>query len=58
MHYLGIKYAMKHPPILDPEFIPFGVWIESYLTNAQKADCDCHRTREPPSVCAQHVYYR
>ena len=24
MQYLGIEYQMKHPPKLDPQFIPFG----------------------------------
>ena len=36
MEYLGIAYQMKHPPKLDPTFIPFGVWRESYLKNARQ----------------------
>ena len=32
--YLGIAYGMKHAPRLDPTFIPFGVWRESYLEGA------------------------
>ncbi len=36
MQYLGIEYAMKHPPKLEPEFIPFGVWREAYLKDAKK----------------------
>ena len=36
MQYLGIEYAMKHPPKLDPTFIPFGVWREAYLKGAKQ----------------------
>ena len=36
MQYLGIEYQMKHPPKLDPTFIPFGVWREAYLKGAEK----------------------
>jgi len=36
MQYLGIEYQMKHPPKLEPGFIPFGVWREAYLTGADK----------------------
>ena len=35
MEYLGIPFQMKHPPKLDPGFIPFGVWREAYLKNAK-----------------------
>ena len=35
MQYLGIEYQMKHPPKLDPTFIPFGVWREAYLKDAK-----------------------
>ena len=34
MNYLGIEYALKHTPALDPEFIPFGIWRKAYLENA------------------------
>jgi len=34
MQYLGIHYTMKHPPKLDPTFIPFGVWRAAYLKDA------------------------
>ncbi len=34
MFYLGVPYDMKHPPELDPGFIPFGIWANSYLKNA------------------------
>ena len=36
MKYLGIEYEMKHPPKLDPTFIPFGVWRAAYLRDAKK----------------------
>ena len=34
MQYLGITYDMKHIPQLDPGFIPFGLWSETYQKNA------------------------
>ena len=36
MQYLGIEYQMKHPPKLDPQFVPFGVWRAAYLKDAKK----------------------
>ena len=36
MHYLGVEYSMKHPPKLDPGFIPFGVWRAAYLKDAKQ----------------------
>jgi len=36
MQHLGIEYQMKHPPKLDPSFIPFGVWRAAYLKGATK----------------------
>ena len=36
MRYLNVEYAMKHPPKLDPTFIPFGVWREAYLKDAKQ----------------------
>ena len=36
MQYLGVEYQMKHPPKLDPTFIPFGVWREAYLKDAKQ----------------------
>ena len=36
MQYLGITYEMNNAPVLDPEFIPFGVWIRAYLKGAKK----------------------
>ena len=36
MQYLGIRYSIQFPPVLDPEFIPFGIWSEAYRKNAAK----------------------
>ena len=36
MQYLGVSYQMKHVPELDPGFIPFGVWMNSYLEGAKQ----------------------
>ena len=35
MQYLGVSFDMKHPPVLDPGFIPFGVWMKAYLKDAK-----------------------
>lgn len=34
MNYLGIEYDIKNVPVLDHEFIPFGVWMKEYLKGA------------------------
>ena len=36
MQYLGVTYKMDNAPILDPDFIPFGVWRKAYLQGAKK----------------------
>ncbi len=36
MEYLGITYSMKHAPVLDPDFIPFGVWMDAYQAGAKQ----------------------
>ncbi len=36
MNYLGINYDLKHPPKLDPGFIPFGVWMNEYEKGAKQ----------------------
>ncbi len=36
MQYLGVQYEMKHVPMLDPDFIPFGVWMDAYLKDATR----------------------
>ena len=35
MKYLGIQFDLKNVPVLDPDFIPFGVWMDAYLQNAK-----------------------
>ena len=34
MNYLGVTYNMKHRPKLDPDFIPFGIWMNEYEKQA------------------------
>lgn len=34
MNYLGIEYDVKNMPVLDKDFIPFGVWMRAYLEGA------------------------
>ena len=34
MNYLGIEYNVKNLPRLEPEFIPFGSWMDAYLKGA------------------------
>ena len=36
MQYLGVNYEHKHIPVLDPGYIPFGVWMDAYLKGAEK----------------------
>ena len=36
MQYLGVNFDIKHVPELDPGFIPFGVWVNSYLEGAKQ----------------------
>lgn len=36
MNYLGIEYSIKNLPVLDREFIPFGVWAQAYLKEAHR----------------------
>lgn len=34
MNYLGIAYDVKNLPKLEPEFIPFGPWMDAFLRDA------------------------
>lgn len=34
MQYLDVHYDMKYTPVLDPGFIPFGVWMKNYQEGA------------------------
>ena len=36
MNYLGITYSLKNQPLLDKNFIPFGVWAKAYLKEAAR----------------------
>lgn len=36
MQYLGIEYQVKNRPVLDPAFIPFGVWASAYEAGAER----------------------
>ena len=36
MNYLGIDFNIKHIPSLDEGFIPFGIWAEAYLKDAEQ----------------------
>ena len=36
MQYLGVSYDPGTVPLLDPDFIPFGVWMEAYLQGASQ----------------------
>ena len=36
MNYLGITYSLKNQPLLDKNFIPFGVWAKAYLQSASR----------------------
>lgn len=35
MEYLGVRYEAKHLPELDPQFVPFGVWMNAYRVGAE-----------------------
>ena len=36
MNYLGISYDYRNKPLLDPGFIPFGVWAKAFLDGAER----------------------
>ena len=36
MQYLGIEAALKNQSLLDPAFIPFGVWRREYEKEASR----------------------
>ncbi len=36
MNYLGIEYDVKNMPVLDENFIPFGIWMREYLKEADR----------------------
>lgn len=36
MNYLGIEFEVRNMPSLDPDYIPFGPWMDAYLKNATR----------------------
>ena len=36
MLYQDVEFQMNHPPKLDPDFVPFGMWCQGYLQGATK----------------------
>ena len=46
MNYLGITYSLKNQPLLDKDFIPFGIWIKAYLQDAARPFQNRSRTRK------------
>ena len=34
MLYQDVEFQMNHPPKLDPDFVPFGMWCQGYLQGA------------------------
>ncbi|MGM9618860.1 MAG: ROK family protein [Oscillospiraceae bacterium] len=34
MKHLGIEYSIRNIPVLDGEFVPYGVWMNAYLKEA------------------------
>ncbi len=55
MQYLGVSYNMKNVPTLDPEFIPFGVWMNAYLEGA-KQPLAIAVERDKGQVSVHHTY--
>jgi len=55
MQYLGISYDIKNTPVLDPGFIPFGVWREAYLKDAKKPIAIAVE-RDKGQVSVHHTY--
>ena len=55
MKYLGVEFEMKHVPVLDPEFIPFGIWTEAYLKGAKKPIAIAVE-RQEGQISVRHTY--
>ncbi len=55
MKYLGVEFEMKHVPVLDPEFIPFGIWTEAYLKGA-KQPIAIAVERQEEQISVRHAY--
>lgn len=57
MIYKGIEFSMKCRPQLDPEFIPFGVWMKAYLQQA-KYPIAIAVERDKGQVSVHHTFIR
>ena len=55
MEYLGIQYDLKNIPTLDPDFIPFGVWMNAYLEGAKKP-ISIAVERQEGQITVRHTY--
>ena len=55
MQYLGVSYNMKNVPTLDPDFIPFGVWMNAYLEGA-KQPLAIAVERDKGQISVHHTY--
>ena len=55
MEYLGIQYELKNTPSLDKGFIPFGVWMDSYLQGA-KTPISIAVERQEGQISVRHTF--
>ena len=54
MEYLGVRYEAKHLPELDPQFVPFGVWMNAYRVGAEMPLAIAVERDQGPHFCAPH----
>jgi len=57
VNYLGITYHVQNLPALDPEFIPFGVWANAYLEQADRP-VSIAVERENGKISVFHTFLR
>lgn len=57
MNYLQIDIAVKNKPVLDPGFIPFGVWRKAYLEGADRP-FSIAVEREKGKITVLHTFLR
>ena len=55
MEYLGVKFQLKNTPALDKGFIPFGVWMDSYLQGA-KMPISIAVERQEGQISVRHTF--
>ena len=55
MKYLGVEFKTKNTPVLDPEFIPFGVWMDAYLKDA-KTPISIAVERQEGQISVRHTF--